>query len=267
MNFKRGLIFYFFLVITILLAIVFSPRGIEQGKSKELGLVTTKLPLETQLERIKPLSIAATVSAQKATEISSRVIVTEKGDDLSVLINKHIRLPETYEPADLVTIDDKVVTTKSEMKLREEAANALREMAKAAKKDGVSLIVLSAYRSYWSQQATFSYWVSSAGLVAAETFSARPGHSQHQLGTTVDFTSESANLGLAEDFDASKEGKWLADNAYKYGFVLAYPKGKEHITGYMYEPWHYRYIGPENAQKMIESGFILEEFLRKFGVV
>ena len=266
-NFKRSITFYLFLVVAILIAVFFSTKENEIEKSNQLGSVTTEAPAEMQFEPINTFSIAATISAKKATEISSGVIVTYKGDDLLVLINKHIRLPETYEPGDLVAIDGKVSVVRSGMVLRKEAANALAEMSAVALKDEVNLIVLSAYRSYWTQQSTFSMWVGAAGLASAETFSARPGHSQHQLGTTVDFTSESVNLGLTENFSASKEGKWLADNAYKYGFVLAYPKDKEYITGYIYEPWHYRYIGAENAQQMVESGLILEEYLRHFGVV
>lgn len=263
---NRRLFLYSFLILTILTAIIIYPHLNKSEESKKLGTEVQKAS-NTHFGKIDLLSITATVSAQKSTEVSSGVIITEKGDDLLVLINKNIRLPDDYEPADLVSIDNKASTTTKGLKLRSEAAEALKKMAKAAKKDGVNLIVLSAYRSFWNQQATFSMWVGSAGIASAETFSARPGHSQHQLGTTVDFTSESVNLGLAENFDQSKEGSWLAKNAYKFGFVVSYPEGKQNITGYIYEPWHHRYIGSENAQKMIDSGLILEEFLRKFGVV
>ena len=228
-------------------------------ENRRIQSVSIEIPEET--------IIPASVSAKRSSEISTGVIITEKGDNLLVLINKRVRLPENYEPSDLASIDGLVGTTYKGMLLRAEAAEALGTMAKAAKKDKVSLIVLSAYRSYWSQEATFSSWVGSAGLAAAETFSARPGHSQHQLGTAVDFTAESVNLGLTEHFTQSKEGTWLAQNASKFGFVLSYPEGKEAITGYTYEPWHWRYIGVENAQKMIASGLILEEFLQKFGVI
>ena len=166
-----------------------------------------------------------------------------------------------------MSIDEIVQTTNSGMMLRVESANALIEMISAAKADNANIIILSAYRSYWSQQATFSSWVISAGLAAAETFSARPGHSQHQLGTTFDYTSESIKLGLTKDLTQTIEGKWMAQNAHKYGFVISYPKGAEAITGYIYEPWHYRYIGVKNAKQMIESGMILEQYLKKFGVV
>jgi D-alanyl-D-alanine carboxypeptidase len=263
---NKRLFLYSFLFLIILTVIVVYPQLNKSEEPQKSDVVNQKV-LNSDFSKVNSLLITATVSAQKSTEVSSGVIITEKGDDLLVLINKNIRLPDDYEPADLVSIDNKVSTTTKGLKLRSEAAEALKKMAKAAKKDGVKLIVLSAYRSFWNQQATFSMWVGSAGIASAETFSARPGHSQHQLGTTVDLTSESANLGLAENFDQSKEGSWLAKNAYKFGFVISYPKDKQNITGYIYEPWHHRYIGAENAQKMQESGLILEEYLRRFGVV
>lgn len=212
-------------------------------------------------------SFSASISSKEAADISSGVIITSKGDNLLVLINKNIRLPETYEPADLEVLDGILSTTAEGLMLRKDTLSALKKMAGDAKKAGINLIVLSAYRSFWNQANTFNLWVARAGLEEAETFSARPGHSQHQLGTTVDFTSESVNSGLSEGFATSPEGTWLFANAVKYGFVLSYPDGKEDITGYMYEPWHWRYIGVENAAAMAESGLILEEYLKRFGVI
>ncbi len=253
-------------MLTILTVIVIYPQLNEPEDPQKSDSVIQKIS-NINFNRVDYLSITATISAQKATEVSSGVVITEKGDELLVLINKNIRLLESYEPADLVSISNKATATTKGLRLREQAASSLGKMTKEAKKERINLTVLSAYRSFWSQQATFSMWVGSAGLASAETFSARPGHSQHQLGTTVDFTSESVNLGLAKNFDQSKESKWLTENAYKFGFVVSYPEGKQSITGYSYEPWHYRYIGSENAQQMIDSGLILEEFLRKYGVV
>ncbi len=247
----------------------------ETNKPKKSKVISVNVAATSSANPISPLSakvvepksISASITAKKSTEVSSGVFITQKGDDLLVLINKTIRLPASYAPSDLVSIDEIVQITKGEMMLRCEAANALDSMNKAAKEGGANIIILSACRSYWSQQATFSSWVGSAGLAAAETFSARPGHSQHQLGTTFDYTSELVNSGLSKDLTETTEGKWMEKNAYKYGFVISYPKGAEASTGYIYEPWHWRYIGVENAKQMVESGFILEEYLKKFGVV
>ncbi|MDP2721049.1 MAG: M15 family metallopeptidase [bacterium] len=259
-----------FLIYILLVVIVGIASFVYANKTpknpQQLGTVIRKIePLKAEIPKAD--TVTASVTAKPSTEISSGVIITEKGDEILVLINKNIRLPETYEPGDLVSIDGLVKTTHSGLLLRAEAAKALGSITKAAKDEGVNLIVLSAYRSFWSQQATFSSWVGSAGLAAAETFSARPGHSQHQLGTAVDFTAESVNLGLTENFTQSKEGAWLSQNASKFGFVLSYPEGKEAITGYTYEPWHWRYIGVENTQRMTQSGLILEEFLQRYGVI
>ena len=236
-------------------------------KDEEQGIPVKKTLAAVTILPEKQAVILATIKAAKATSVSSGVIITKKGDELLVLINKHIRLPETYEPTDLVTINGLIETTRAGMMLRKEAAHAIGKMAKDAKKSGVNLVVLSAYRSYWSQAATFEEKVAVGGVLVAETFSARPGHSQHQLGTAVDFMAPSVIFGQAAGFSVSLEGRWLFGNAYKYGFVLSYPEGKEAITGYMYEPWHWRYIGRANAREMIDSGLILEEYLKKFGVV
>ncbi len=191
--------------------------------------------------------------------------VTQKGNNLLVLVNKTISLPSTYYPSDLISLEGLVVAYKGAL-LRAEAASQLSQMFKAAKKAGYNLTVTSAYRSYAAQQATFNYWVSTAGLVAASQISARPGHSQHQLGTAVDLSSTSVKNNLSPDFGNTPEGKWLAANSYRWGYVLSYPAGKENVTGYSYEPWHFRYIGVTSAKQMHNLGFDLETFLRNWGV-
>jgi D-alanyl-D-alanine carboxypeptidase len=140
----------------------------------------------------------------------------------------------------------------------------LQEMVNAATADGIDLSIRSAYRSYATQQSTYNYWLSVNGgnVGATDQVSARPGHSQHQLGTAIDFSSKEINDGLSGTFASTQASKWLADNAWKYGFVIGYPAGYESITGYMYESWHYRYIGKTNAQDMINNGMILELYLR-----
>jgi D-alanyl-D-alanine carboxypeptidase len=137
-------------------------------------------------------------------------------------------------------------------------------MVNAATQDGMDLSIRSAYRSYATQQSTYNYWLSVNGgnVGVTDQISARPGHSQHQLGTTLDFSSGEINDGLGGTFASTQASKWLADNAWKYGFVIGYPAGYESVTGYMYESWHYRYIGKANAQEMINSGMILELYLR-----
>ncbi len=193
----------------------------------------------------------------------NKILVTEKGNDLLVLVNKKIRLPANYAPADLISLVGSVAAV-SGSSLRSEAALNLIDLFNAAKANGKNLSVVSAYRSYTQQVSVFNGWVASAGLKNAESFSAKPGFSQHQLGTAVDL-GVNGQSNFSEGFGQTPEGIWLTQNAHKFGFVLSYPRGKEAITGYSYEPWHYRYIGKENAGKLVNSGLILEEYLQKFG--
>ncbi|HSX58009.1 MAG TPA: M15 family metallopeptidase [Candidatus Saccharimonadales bacterium] len=224
-------------------------------------------PQKTTHSRVEPIStVAASLRIEEkilGTKAAVSSLVTDKGDDLLVLVNKKISLPASYAPRDLISITG-FIAAPSDSVLRRDTAVALSGLKNAAKAQGANLSIVSAYRSYSQQVATFNGWVNSAGLKSAESFSARPGHSQHQLGTTVDFGVE-GRTDFSESFATTTEGSWLSQNAYKYGFVLSYPKGREVTTGYSYEPWHYRYIGVENAQKMISSGKILEEYLQEFG--
>lgn len=224
----------------------------------------------SSLERDKVLNASYSAIPDLKEEIVSQKgfsqgLVTQKGDHLLVLVNKSISLPSNFKPSDLVQLN-KIVPSAFGAQLRSEAASHLVEMVNAAKLAGYSLTVTSAYRSYENQVATFNYWVKQLGWAAAIRVSAEPGHSQHQLGTAVDFSSSSVNNTLTEEFGATAEGGWLEKNSWKYGFVISYPKGKEHITGYAYEPWHFRYIGVEQATKMRVLGWDLETFLQKYGV-
>lgn len=193
---------------------------------------------------------------------------TRSGDDLLVLVNKEYQLPSTYAPTDLVSICSNVTNLRCangvNFLARTILISDLQEMVTAATADGMDLSIRSAYRSYATQQTTYNYWLSVNGgnVGATDQISARPGHSQHQLGTTLDFSSGEINDGLGGTFASTQASKWLADNAWEYGFVIGYPAGYESVTGYMYESWHYRYIGKANAQEMVNSGMILELYLR-----
>ncbi len=126
---------------------------------------------------------------------------------------------------------------------------------KLKRASGYDMPILSGYRSYSKQQQTFEYWCSIDGREVASTYSAEPGHSEHQTGLAMDITS------LNQSYGQTNEGKWLAENCWKYGFIIRYPKNKTKITGYMYEPWHVRYLGASTAKLVYDSGLCLEEFL------
>ncbi len=180
--------------------------------------------------------------------------------DILVPIDKEHALDPDCEPGDLVPLPAEVTDGGSHL-LRREAADALMRLLDAARADGHRLFVVSAYRSYQQQEQTFQYWVSVLGEAEARRTSAEPGHSEHQLGTTVDLSSATVGGQLSEEFGDTPEGRWLEENAWRFGFALSYPRGAEGVTGYAYEPWHWRYIGPEAAARWRASGLTLREFL------
>lgn len=155
-----------------------------------------------------------------------------------LLVNKKYSLPKDYAPG-----------------VNGEAGKALEKLQKDAKKAGYSMNLISGFRSYYDQQVLYNNYVKRDGKEIASTYSAEPGHSEHQTGLAFDVGKIDNNYGN------TPAGKWLASNAYKYGFIIRYPKGKESITGYMYEPWHIRYLGVEHAKNIYEKGVTLEEYL------
>ncbi len=194
-----------------------------------------------------------------------KVLQIEKAfpsDDLSLyyLIDKKHTVGADYEPKHLrkLVANDDYIINKTTLALREDADDALHEMARAAKKDGVTLDVSSTYRSYETQERTFNYWVSVDGLEEAERESARPGTSQHQLGAAVDF-------GNIEDSYALTDGcKWLNAHANEYGWSLSFPQGYEDITGYRWECWHFRYIGVEACRFQNKWFGGIQQFMFEF---
>lgn len=187
---------------------------------------------------------------------------TFRQDDKSLffLIDKKHTASSSYAPKDLVSLKKNSLfdLNKAGMKIRPEAYSALNEMAQAALNDGIRLLVSSAYRSYSYQENLFNYWVSVDGLEEAERESARPGTSQHQLGTAVDFGS------ISDDFDKSQMGQWIYKNAADYGWSLSFPKGYEDVTGYRWECWHFRYIG-KNACLFQQKWFGgIQQFMLEF---
>jgi len=180
------------------------------------------------------------------------------------LLDTLYKLPESYAPDDLVPVSE--AGLESDHLVRSLVIDDLRALVEAAEAAGHALAVQSAYRSYSYQADTFEYWVAQDGYEAALRSSARAGHSEHQLGTALDFRSaDGPPAWELEDWGGTPEGAWLAENAHHYGFVMSYPKGKEAITCYIYEPWHYRYVGREVAQRVVESGLTLREWLWAHG--
>lgn len=185
------------------------------------------------------------------------------GDDLLVLVNKEFKLSKSYAPSDLVKASLSEIRNGSSYFVRNILINDLKSMVGDAKTKGIDLSIRSGYRSYNTQIDTYNYWLSinNGSVDATDKVSSRAGHSQHQLGTAIDFSSSEITDGLSNLFKNTKASQWLIDNSWKYGFVLSFPLGYENITGYSYESWHYRYIGIANAKEMHDSGVILEKYL------
>lgn len=200
----------------------------------------------TATPNIEP-SVAPSVEPTPTPDFSSP-------DSLLILANKSHRLPEGYEPADLTVPNVKRTT---EWQLREPAARAIEEMFIEASKDGVTLVLGSAFRSDKYQKQLWESYMQKYSAERADKISARPGYSEHQTGLAADIV-QGMNSGLGEDFSSTfentPEGKWMFENAHRFGWILRYPKTKEDITGYSYEPWHYRYVGKDIAEEMFQKG-------------
>jgi D-alanyl-D-alanine carboxypeptidase len=187
------------------------------------------------------------------------------GVSLLIPVDKQRALPAGYVPPDLAALGAAYLAPGFGGSLRSEAKDALERMLSDAFGQGHDIYVRSAYRSYAEQERTFAYWVSVLGEAEARRVSAEPGHSEHQLGTTADLTTAEVGYDLTEAFGETAAGRWLTANAHLYGFALSYPAGGEPVTGYAYEPWHYRYVGPEHAAAWKASGLTLVEYLRATG--
>ena len=177
-------------------------------------------------------------------------------DNNLILTNKFNKLPDNYEPDDLIDISN-VYSYGENQKLRSDAYNAFINMFNDAKKENITLIVNSSYRSYQDQENTYNNYSTWYSKGEADKIAARPGFSEHQTGLSIDIMTYKANRNNFEETDAFK---WLQDNAYKYGFILRYPKDKEYLTGYSYESWHYRYVGKEIANYIKENNITFDEY-------
>ena len=173
----------------------------------------------------------------------------------AILVNKYTSLPDKYAPDDVVEMSNWYAYPGNS--IRQEVYDAFKEMSDAAKEAGYTLIVNSSYRSYNEQKEIYDDYKDNRGKEYADTYAARPDFSEHQTGLSLDVFSPGANMS---NFADTETFKWLSENCYKYGFILRYPEGKEDITGYNYEPWHYRYLGKELSKKVYDSGLTYDEY-------
>ena len=189
------------------------------------------------------------------TEKNNTVINAVESESLLILVNKENKLPDDYA-VNLTTIENHKISTV--------LVDNLKEMQEAAEKDNIYVQISDAYRTRAAQEQAFDSTVNNfvnngnsydIAVERAKGLAAPPGYSEHETGLAIDFTTNGTYDEKLEMWD------WLSRNAYKYGFILLYPKGKEDITGYDYEAWHYRYVGKDHAEKIFDSNTVLEEYL------
>jgi len=211
-----------------------------------------KTPAQSSSNTATKPSSSGDTPAPAPTFDKTKYSTSEAGSIWWVVSKTRPLEPQTYAPSDLVNVGNG-------QQMRQEAATALNKLFAAAKTDGLTLQPDSGYRSYARQQQVYQNEVKTYGQAKADTESAKPGTSEHQTGLAIDIGGGGCNID--DCFANTKEGKWVAANAYKYGFIIRYPEGKESVTGYRYEPWHIRYIGVELATEMHNQNVkTLEEF-------
>ncbi|HEY9054314.1 MAG TPA: M15 family metallopeptidase [Rectinemataceae bacterium] len=235
------------LLLALTIFLLISSAACSPGKASE----------QKKLESLKRAAVAAGFSAEQARELETRAsaafdrffsllgaVSAQMDQDSRILsrVDKASFLPADYVPKDLVPLDGTgIPVSRAGFQLRKPALDALIRMQKAASGSGLVLLVSSAYRSYSYQEQVYARNVAEMGEMEASRVSAKAGASQHQLGTAVDFGS------ITDAFASTAASAWLEANAGSFGFSLSYPKGAEAQTGYVWESWHYRYIGPEAA--------------------
>lgn len=217
------------------------------------------------IEKVQPAttnSSSSNIKTEPATAFNKSQYSVNDPSSLWVVVNKGRILPTNYVPANLVVPGASLSGSPASenMHLRTEAATAVEKLVSAASADGAKLMLVSGYRSYATQQSLYSGYVNSQGQAYADSTSARPGHSEHQTGLVADLGAQNGKCQLEACFGDTAEGKWLVANAYKFGFIVRYQKDKTNLTGYVYEPWHVRFVGSELAGELNKTGETLEQF-------
>lgn len=252
---KKRLIFVGWILLAILLAtsvVVWSNKTShhDNNSAKE----TEQSAQEPEEPQNKPTQSEEPVVQPPATFDKTAYSLTDP-NSIWVIVNKKHPLPSNYAPE---------LTSVGGGYMRPVAASNMTSLLTGARDAGVPMTILSSYRSYSNQNSTYNGWVARDGQAAADTYSARPGYSEHQTGLAADLGNGICNLEAC--FGNTEAAKWLASNAHKYGFIIRYPSGMDQITGYQYEPWHIRYVGSELASEMQRTGVqTLEQFFNVSG--
>ena len=209
-------------------------------------------------------SYSYSIKDNLSEEIDKNMIITNP-NEYDAVVNKTRHLSSDYKPKDLVEANvDYAQSNLAVRPLRKEAAKALEDLFADAKQAGYDFYALSGFRSYKMQVDVYKNNIAQYGSEEkANFYSAKPGESEHQLGLSMDVTTKEVNFKLTESLGDTEAGKWLEDNCYKNGFIIRFPKGKEKITGYSYEPWHVRYVGKTLAKVIHDNNLTLEEYFEE----
>ena len=271
---KKSLLLFFVLLLVNFTACTKSDSKSKQKESASAAQSNLQPELNPEIEKLNRVLLSMSDRCKTAIPNGDpeefladlhRVLEVEKNfrtDDLSLyyLIDKKHAVGSDYVPRDLVPVKGNELwnVSRNDLSLRPEAYAALEDLSRAALNDGIKLLVSSTYRSYQYQEGLFNRYVKQDGLELAERYSARPGTSQHQLGVAVDFGS------ITDDWGDTKMGKWVYDHAADFGWSLSFPQGYEDVTGYMWECWHFRYIGKEACRFQKKWFGNIQQFMLEF---
>ena len=248
------LLIFFLLLISIIVVVLKGDGKVNKVRKENISVSDKKVKKDDEV--VEKALEKAPSNHQEFKTLKDGDYVTEEGYTLKIIdgiayiddfiiVNKTYSLPSNYQPKDpYVTVSGE----RCNDCINKDAMEAFRLMKSDAQSIGLNIYISSGYRSYSYQDRIYHNYVSVSGKEGADTYSARPGHSEHQTGTCFDLNS------IDDSFAATAEGKWVNDHAYLYGFIIRYPKGKEAITGYQYESWHLRYVGKDLAGKLYHDG-------------
>lgn len=260
---KNILFTILFLIIIIGGIIIYMNNNIKKNTSTSIP-TTKEEQLESKSNQTNSNLEKAPLSNQEFKNLSDGEYLTSNGYTLKIeegiayieghlIVNKTYNIPASYQP---INPEEKVTGERCNNCLEKEVMDAFNLMQSDAKSIGLNIYIASGYRSYTYQEKLYNNYTAVSGIEGADTYSARAGHSEHQTGLCFDLNN------IDDSFANTDEGKWINDNAYLYGFIIRYPKGKEELTGYQYESWHLRYVGKDLAQKLYNDGswLTIEEY-------
>jgi zinc D-Ala-D-Ala carboxypeptidase len=257
-------------VLIFLIAVVGCGRESNESTNNIQSKKNEPLTPRVNVQNYNKAQISKTSYTTKQKTPDGKVVTATKyPESIAVIVNKKIYLPHNYVPMDLVFPNVSFLFKEKidKRKMRKEAAIALEKMFAAAKKEGIYLSGASGYRSYATQVSVFDRYVKRDGYEKARTYSAIPGTSEHQTGLAIDVSGSNGYCAVSSCFAGTKEAKWLDKNSANFGYIIRYPKGKEYITGYKYEPWHIRYVGAGISKDMKARGLTLEEYFGIFPII